>query len=44
MDEAVRAVYNAWNNRKKLNEVEEALQEIQAVLERADVEMGNMEV
>lgn len=42
MDEAVRAAYNAWNNRKKLREVEQALQEIQTVLKKTEVELGKM--
>lgn len=42
MDEAVRAAYNAWNNRKKLNEVEQALTEIQTVLEKTEVKLGEM--
>ncbi|MDX2241109.1 MAG: hypothetical protein NW224_10535 [Leptolyngbyaceae cyanobacterium bins.302] len=43
MDEAVRAAYNAWNNRKKLTEVEQALTEIQKVLEKTEGQIGKME-
>ena len=43
MDEAVKAAYIAWNNRKKLTEVEQALREIQTILEKTEVELGEME-
>lgn len=43
MDEEVKAAYIAWNNRTRLREVEQALQEIQSVLEKTEVELGKMQ-